>query len=336
MLSSSPVIGQRFAFAHGRTGVLQQSLLSQSDIDRLLGTHDGREAEQVLTELKFTKMIDQSLRDADAIIHACEQWVHLEVTQMCPQDKQPVFNTLWIEGDLPVLAYLLKKSKGITSSISKQPQPFYHVYDLTALAHLIETDEAGELPAELVSFVRFVQTRNVSDPRAIDTLVSQFGSDMRTMYAKKSRSKNIEIFVKHLIDVQNIRTALRFPSDMRQNAHMHMLKGGSIMPQLLMETGTTIAAQARIAAFYELADIIEKFPNDTNRIEQALDEILAQDISAMWNVILSIEPLFAFAATGLAQIRLLRAITIGKRNNIPPQDIKKMLPAFLSASHYVL
>jgi len=336
MLSTSPIIGQRFAFAHGRTGVLQQSLLSQSDIDRLLGTHDRHEAEQVLTELKFTKLIDQSLRDANAIIHACEQWVRREVTEMCPADKQPVFNILWLEGDLPVLAYLLKKSKGMTSGISIQPQPFYHVFDHTVLARLIETDEEGELPVELVSFVRSVRADDIDDPRALDARVSQFGADMRTQYAKKSGSKIITLFVAHLLDVQNIRTALRLPTDMSDEAHMHMLKGGSVKPQSLLAAGSTIAAQVRIAGFYDLADIIEKTPDDTNRIEQALDDIVAQDIAAMWNVILSIEPLFAFAATALAQIRLLRAITIGKRNNLSPQDIKKMLPAFLSASHYVL
>jgi len=56
----------------------------------------------------------------------------------------------------------------------------------------------------------------------------------------------------------------------------------------------------------------------------------------MWNIPLSIEPVFAFAALAQSQLALLRALIIGKRANLDPQTIKKMLPPFLSASHYVL
>ncbi len=336
MLSSSPVIGQRFAFAHGRTGVLQQSLLSQSDIDRLLGTHDSHEAQQVLTELRFTKLIDQSLRDADAIVRACEQWVRREVTVMCPKDKQPVFNILWLEGDLPVLAYLLKKQKGMTSGISMEPQSAYHVFARASLVQLIEQDVVVDLPEELVACIRSIRSSKIDDPRVLDARISQFGADMRKAYAAKSGSKPILRFVTHLIDLQNIRTVLRFPKEERGAATLHLLNGGSIKPSLLTSAATTVAAQVRIAGFYHLANAIEQPLHDINCIEQALDDILAEDIAVMWNVILSIEPLFAFAALSLAQIRLLRAIIIGKRNALSPQEIKKMLPAFLSASHYVL
>lgn len=335
MSSSSPVIGQRYAFAHGRTGVLQQSLLSKSDIDRLLGAHDQKEAEQVLIELKFTKLIDQSLRDAGKVLLACQAWVRTEVTSMTPKDNHDIFDILWLEGDQPYLAYLLKKSQGLTSGISREPEIVYSAVDQSALRTLVEENAEGNLPKHLVAFVRDVQSKQLTDPQLIDAAVSQYVADTKLALAKKSGSKAIKRYVQHQIDLQNIRTVLRFTEAERNNASAHLIRGGTIKTESLPGNAAHVAAQVRMAGMHRLADVIDK-NTDGNAIEQALNDVLAGDIAAMWNTILSIESLFAFAATALAQIRLLRAITIGKRNNLAPQQIKQILPPFLSASHYVL
>lgn len=337
MLNSSPAIGQRFAFAHGRAGVLQQSLLSQSDIDRLLGAHDQRETEQVLTELNFTKLIDQSLRNPQQILTACQAWVRREVSSMTPPDLQPVFDILWMEGDLPLLAYLLKQKKGLTSDISREPDSPYYAYNPEALRQLVEEGKKGDLPDHLVSFVRALEKQKFEDPRLIDAAVAQYGADTKLALAKKSSSKAIKQYVQHSIDVQNIRTALRFPASERSfTASSHLLQGGTIDTNALTGSDASVTAAIRMAGFHELSDAIESAHEDLNRVERALSDILAKDVAVLWNVILSIEPLFAFAITALAQIRLLRAVVIGKRNNLGPQQIKQMLPPFLSASHYVL
>lgn len=336
MLRAPSVIGQHFAFAHGRTGVLQQSLLNQSDIDRLLGAHDRRETEQVFIELRFTKLIDQSIRDPQEILAACQAWVHREVTSMCPKDKQPVFDILWMDGDQPLLSYLLKKSKGLASGISREPEPAYSAYGRDALRKLVEDDVKNGLPDDFVASVRHMKKEDFADPRMIDAAVAQLIADSKLSLARKSGSKAILTYVLHDIDIRNIRTALRFPEAARASAAPHLLRGGTIAPENLVGSDASLAAAVRMAGFHETADLIGHTSGDLNRIERALNDILAGDIAVLWNVILRIEPLFAFAATALAQIRLLRAIVIGKRNDLGPQEIKQMLPPFLSASHYVL
>ena len=336
MFTRSSVIGQHFAFAHGRTGVLQQFLLAQSDVDRMLGAHDSHEMQQVLTELRFTKLIDQSLRDENDILAACQAWVRREVTSMTPKGLQPVFDILWLDGDMPVLAYLLKQKKGLTSSISRLPNPPYFVYGTDALRALVDSDDAGELPGPLVAFVRDVHAQTSRDPRGIDTAVAQYAADAKLRLAAKSGSRAMTRYVRHYIDVQNIRTVLRFSAEDRASALPHLIDGGTMTPKSLVAKGSSLAVQVRNAEFYKLADSIDRSPEDSNDIERALNAILAEDVSVFWNTILSIESLFAFAITALAQIRLLRAIVIGKRNDLRPQDIKRMMPQFLSASHYVL
>jgi len=79
MSELSTLLGQNFSFASGRTGVLQLLLLTQPDIDRLLGSRDTSEANKILTELKLTSIINQGLNEGDAILQAVGAWIRHEV-----------------------------------------------------------------------------------------------------------------------------------------------------------------------------------------------------------------------------------------------------------------
>ena len=87
---------------------MQQLLLSNSDIDRLLGAHDLTEVTRILVELKLSSRIDQGISDPDRILDAIAVWVRSEVLEMAPQKYVQTFDVLWLEGDLPLFSYLLK------------------------------------------------------------------------------------------------------------------------------------------------------------------------------------------------------------------------------------
>jgi len=87
MSALQSVIGQHFAYASGRTGVLQQLLLTASDRDRLLGAANLPEAESILTELKLTNPIEQGLKKSDEILLAIGAWVREEVEIMAPESR---------------------------------------------------------------------------------------------------------------------------------------------------------------------------------------------------------------------------------------------------------
>lgn len=318
MSFTSSTITQNFAFASGRTGVLQLLLLTQSDVDRLLGAHSGKEVEQILTELKLTNPIDQGIDNGDDILHAVAQWVRQEVETMSPKNKQQIFSILWMENDAPLMAYRLKKQFGLTSEVSKEPP----TEDEVALAYHLNAIE------ERVKF-------GDPTPQEVDTAVSQYVADAQLKLADESGSAHIKTYVQHLIDLHNIRTAVRLAGNENVDHRTLMLKGGTLNPKELC------------GSLEDLAKVIDRSPitftlgsylanADKNELERMLADVLARDIAAMWNVPLSIEPLFAFAAIAFSQLKLIRAILIGKRNELSPQEVKALTPPFLSASHYIL
>lgn len=332
-----PSVGQHFAFAQGRIGVIKQVLLSQSDVDRLLGAHDRKGVEQIFTELKITNGIDQSVKNGDAILIAVARWMRNEVENMTPVSKQAIFNILWLEGDAPCIAYLLKKHHGLVSDISEEPVPSFSAYNVEQLRAFVEREETVELPSHVVALVERVKAMENPSPKQIDTEVAQYVADTRLRLARTSGSKDILLYVKHLIDCSNLRTALRLRDEDASEVLPYLLQGGTIKVQELAKSQTDILkAMKKSGLSYRLSDLLEKPEIDVNAIEQALTYIVSEDIARMWNVPLSIEPLFAFAAITTMQLKLMRMILMGKRNELTPQEIKAALPPFISASHYVL
>ncbi len=329
MSAVQSLIGQHFAYASGRTGVLQQLLLTASDRDRLLGAADLKEAEAIMTELKITSPIDQGLEKSDEILQAIGAWVRKEVDTMAPASKRPAFHILWLEEDAPMLSYLLKEHHGLTSAVSTQPQSGMTAYGTDALKALVQEGTTGSLPTHLIDIVKKVKAMSDATPLSIDSAVAQYIATVQLSLARASGSHALKKYVQHKIDLNNIRTALRQSDD--------LIVGGSLpLAALTKDVPSLLGAIDRSSLPYELSEGIRKAADDANALEHALSKVIADDIAHMWNIPLSIEPVFAFAALALSQMRLLRVLLIGKRANMSPQEIKLMLPPFLSASHYVL
>lgn len=336
MSQLSSTLGQHFAYASGRTGVLQQLLLTASDRDRLLGARDLSEAESILTEIKLTNPIDQGLKKTDEILFAVGSWVRSEVEMMSPESKRPVFHILWLQEDAPMLAYLLKKHHGLTSEISRQPHSAMNAYDARELTACVEEGISGSLPSHLTDFIRVAMRMKNPSPQAVDSAVAQYIADLQLTLARTSGSAAIKRYVRHKIDLTNIRTALRLTSQ-EPDGTEHLIVGGSIAPKDLKgDVPRILAAIDKSDLPYELSEAVRKSAEDTNALEHALSDVMASDIAHMWNIPLSIEPVFAFAALAQSQMKLLRVLLIGKRATMTPQEIKQMLPPFISASHYVL
>ncbi|MDD3896266.1 MAG: V-type ATPase subunit [Candidatus Peribacteraceae bacterium] len=334
MSQLASLIGQKFAYAYGRTGVLQQLLLDQSDTDRLLGTHGREEVEKIFTELKFTSKIDQDLTRGESILQALGAWVRREVEQMSPVEQRPVFHILWLSGDMALLSYLLKDFHGLTSAVSEAPEPPMTAYAPAALRALARGEQDESLPSYLTAFVQEMRALPSPTPQHIDACCTQFAAQLKLRLAQASGSSLIRRYVRHGIDLTNIRTSLR---NYDESAVSDALLAGGEIPvhQLLGGRANVLSAINRSSLPYELAESIEKLGEDPIALERTCASVLAQDIADMWNIPMSIEPLFAFAAIALSNIFLMRTILIGKANGLPPQEIKKILPPFIPSTHFL-
>lgn len=334
MSELSSILGQHFTYAAGRLGVLRQVLLTQADTDRMLGASDRKDVERILTELKFTSMIDQGLGSGEEILHGLGKWIRNEVNTMCPEAKRATFNILWLQGDAPLLSFLLKKRCNLTSSISSEPLSGISAYDDESLHAYIHEGDGTALPAHLTEFIDGTADCDKITPQEIDAAVAQYIANTQLRLARASGSKLIKRYVRHTIDLQNIRTALRsYDDDVRNNA---LVRGGTIAPEDLMgENKDVLAAISRSNLPYDLSAKVENASEDPIALERRCSDVLAEDIADMWNIPMSVEPLFAFAAIGISDLFLIRSILIAKGNGLTPQETKRILPPFIPATHFI-
>lgn len=335
MSTITAFVGQHFAFASGKTATLKQHLLSQSDVDRLLGCHSIAEFERALGELKLLSEIHAEADDAESKLVATEQWMQREVNAMSPAAQRPVFGILWLAGDAPRLAYLLKRHHRLSSDVSTEPSTSLSLWDPTDIRKAIEgSAENSGLPASVLTFIASIKALKNPSPWTIDRAVARFVAERKLALARASGSKEILRYVTHSIDVTNIRTALRLSGSAMPDSAEALLPGGSAPLTGLM--GTTAQIRSAIA----MSDLYAPFIPAQGTvapiaIEQIGAAILAEDIGRMWTVPLTVEPVFAFAAMVIAHVRLLRAIAIGKRSKLSPQEIKQILPPFIASSQFL-
>lgn len=330
-------IGQHFAFATGKLSVLKHLLLLTSDRDRLLGAHGLKEAEMILAELKIGSRSERGDGKADTTLASVERWIRTEVESMSVEEKRGVFGILWMKEDVPLISYLLKKHHGKTSEVSHEPQGNLTAWDSAHLHALIMHDTETGLDDGIVKLVRAVKALVNPSAKEIDCAVAQGIANMQLALAKRNGSAEIKRYVRHTIDLMNLRTALRLSNMPTKEVTPYLIKGGNLDTRTLAGTREHILKTIdRSSLPYTLSQSIDKAGDDWNAIEQSFENVLAEDISRMWNIPLSVEPLFAFAALTLSHLKLLRAIIIGKRANLTPQEIKKMLPPFIPSSLYVL
>ncbi|OGJ54946.1 hypothetical protein A3D11_02760 [Candidatus Peribacteria bacterium RIFCSPHIGHO2_02_FULL_49_16] len=333
---SHPLIAQHFAFSYGRLGVLQRYLLDETDKDRLLGSRTIEEAEHILMELSCTGVIDQGLSHFEDILSALEQWVQHEVQIAALQQKKHIFDIVWLEGDKVLLSFLYKQERGWVKDTGRKLLSGISVFSEEELRAVMHGERRDTFPKELASCMAALRVQDSCTPAEIDAAVADAVARIQVRLAEESGSKDILAYTRLRIDLTNLRTALRVLQG-TITPPFSFLFGGTLEESAL-ETNAIASLQGAVdrSAFgYHMPHSLDFLVENPLLFEQDISHVIAGYIAPMWNKALSIEPLFAFAVTVLSQLNFLRSLFIAKRNNLPAEELREMLPRFLSGSHYV-
>ena len=331
MIAAVSARRQTHAYGFGRIGVLQEYLLSQEDVNRLVNAKNITELTSVITELKISSQVEYH-EHPHRFINNIELWLRSEVRSMVSDAEQEIFDILWMKDDAALLAYLLKKHHGLTSALSTEPHVGATAYRPQDLRTLVTGGDAASAPQSLRVFVRALREDRALSAQEIDTRVARFFAEEQVRIARKG-SEALRLYVAHHIDLQNIRTARRLGAG--EKPEDHLLPGGDISlsrfstdPQKLADLVRGSHLQAA------LADSIQTAEDTTIVLERGLAKAIAFDIAQMRMQTLAIEPIFAFAAIAQSQFRLLRTILVGASAGLSSAELRNLLPPLLSASPY--
>lgn len=331
MSNAASLTGSNFAYAYGRIGVLQQKLIHQGNIDRLVGAHNEAQLRQVLGEIPFTSqaMPQELLSDVPFVM---ERLLKKELTDLVPEDKAPIFNILWLREDQSIIAHFLKQHLGHTSGLTSVQRKAVTAYGIEQLEHLILRDNAEFIDdTDLIEFIRSITKQRTITPSRIDHDVGVFIAAKQLQHARLSNSPLILRYVRHLIDLQNIRTLRRLPKG--QSGEGLFIPDGEISIKALIDHPNDLAELIRASTLpSKLVDSMHRGEDSSIVMERSLHQGLAHDIAEMRSIPLSIESIFAYATMAQSQIFMVRSILIGKDAGLTGQDINMLLPPVYSTS----
>jgi hypothetical protein len=224
--------------------------------------------------------------------------------------------------------------RGLTSSIAEKPLSTLSLCTEEDL-RVFFNDPTSHVPMarELRSLKKTIDEAGDVSGKDIDAIVASWSASISLKRAKKYGSARIVAYVRHTIDLHNVRSYIRF----RDDASKYMLQGGLLPLSTFRGNHTTFRMNlARTPYDFLVSDAMDRNDEEWIALELAIATLRTDDLHAMWNTTLGPEPVFAFFATILEQSAVLRALMIGKENGFAPQEIKRALPPLLTASHYSL
>lgn len=320
-----------YAYGYGRLGVLQQRLLDNDDISRFLGARDEDSLRQALSEVDFTSVA----MPIDTLQHftpVMERWLMKQLSDMSSDIETSVFDILLLREDLPVIAYLLKERHRHTSGLTSLPTLCVTAYPIEAVRQAIAgKNDSQNIPHDLRLFLERMKHAGQISPEEIDDEVAAFITNKQLELARASGSRLIERYVRHTIDLQNIRTARRMSASGERK--QRFLAGGEMDAKRMAadprEVGMLIGNSSLPHTLFET---LKNDPDVSVSLERALSQALTHDVAAMRSVTLGLEPIFAYGIIALSQIFLIRSILIGKAAGLSGEQISPMLPPVFSAS----
>jgi vacuolar-type H+-ATPase subunit C/Vma6 len=322
---------RQHAFGFGRVGVLQELLLSQADIERLLQAASEKDLVKVISELKIASSVSYS-SNPHQFIHAIECWLETELRHLVEEeDAKDVFDILWMKDDTSFVSYLLKKHHGLTSAIASEPHVGALAFSKEMYQECIGKGDFSRAPASLALWMQELREQSGLSPQEIDTKVAEQFAEEQVKRATKI-SPLILRYVQHHIDLQNIRTAQRLAKTTIPVAP-YLLAGGTIAKEHFTEDMASLASVVKNSDLKALLSS-GSAGDDFILLERALVKEIAEDLAEMRSCILSIEPLFAFGAIAVSQLKVLRTILVGKSAGLASDEVKNLLPPFLSASPF--
>lgn len=301
----SLMTGSSYAYGYGRVGVLQEELLTTSDIDRLVGAPSIADVRTVLSELAFTRDVPADT-PLSSMQLALEQGIAKEIRDMVTPEEWEGFAALFLQNDRAVMASVLKKAAGLMDRDATVSG--LTVYGEDRIEACVFEDQWSGLPEEAVRFLGSMKRKNDQSPREIDAAVARFIEQDRLARIATLRSEKIDLYYKYYRDAQNIQMGGRLED---VDGVLNMLVPAGTIP---------------------LQRVLTRAQTEGEHLLQSLQRSMARVIGDMRLMAVSKESVFAYGLIALSQASLVRAIVLGKDVGLSPEDIRDLLPRMYATS----
>ena len=314
-----------YIYAGTRAKAMEQNLLTENQLERLLTAKSVKETFAVLQDTflapylskhentNITDALDKSIIDAKNIL-----------TSIAPNPT--LLEILWIKYDFHNLKTIVKGKKAKLSNDEILSKCFE--VSLIAPSHLLKTYDDNKLSLFKYNFKKATEQAESADKVfEIDATMNEYYFKAIEDIAKNTKEPFIKDFVALLIDLFNTKAALRAQSIDEVDPKRLYATGGTI-PQTNLETAQKILESVQcIGGKKRWVRAIEEFENtgNYNILEKTADDYTVEFLRERSMNTCSLAPLFGYFQAKKNNAQIIGAILVAKRSGMNEKELRTIL-----------
>ncbi|MDD2665398.1 MAG: V-type ATP synthase subunit C [Methanocellales archaeon] len=322
----------KYAYSVGRVRALETKLLDGDKIEKMIEAEDAEAVLRILSETEYGDMIAEA-KSAEEF----EETLYRELKRKYAIAKRfypdpELVDLFTLKYDFHNLKVLLK------SKLSDQRA---EMIDLGAIADVVPElmkEDLAEIPKKLPegyarAIERVLNEFNISkDPQVIDA-----GLDVEMfnlMFEFASKSEFLLKLLQMHVDLANIKMLIRSKKLGKSKKFLGyaLLERGSLPKDVLLKIyDGTLDAMVSELCKSEYGEIIaagaEHYKKEGSLLwfEKLFDDFITERVKKAKYITFGLEPLAGYIIAKENEVKLIRTILIGKLNEIPSEQIKKMV-----------
>ncbi|MDX9970629.1 MAG: V-type ATPase subunit [Candidatus Gracilibacteria bacterium] len=332
-----------FAYAVGLVRALENNLLSENEMERMLLAKTPEEALRILNETDFGRNLDPSTKPEDFQKVLDKNYLEFKEKMIaCVPDKR-ILNILWMEYDFHNIKTMLKAKlmgksfEDIEAILSKLGK--INILHLKDYIFDGVNNEWGIYPkTEEYIKKRIISAKNlflkIGNPQVIDLFLDQKLMKVIFGKAQDSKSEFLVTYIRKLIDLNNIRLFFRMQITGKD---IQMFEYGFLWNGTIPWEKMRDSYSQGLSSFVEnmkntsygkiVSEGMKKYEEENTLIflEKDIENHLIDYIKGASLITFGPEPIIAYLLAKKNNAFIVRMIMVNKLNKIPPEEIKERL-----------
>ncbi len=321
-----------FICSVARIRALESRLLTTAQVERMVSAPNAKEAFKVLNDLDWANFLGEADKpeDFNAVIDAGL----LEVQQLINSavDIEGNFNFLWLLFDVYNAKVLIKALlKGEDADDVKSLLSPLGIVSRGKMRRIVFEGEHFEHFEELSELIEECKSvyEKTKNPEKVELIIEKAGLGVVLSMTQKT-SPMIKKFFKRYVDVKNILSFLRRVDFDNNESNLEFFIEGGELDKSIFENSTSLGDFIDKINSLSIKETLKSKISDEKinsylELEKALDENLFSILKPSKWESEGPDPIFAYFWQKKRNAEIIRAILVGKLNNVPEKQIRSWL-----------
>ncbi len=324
-----------FAYITGLIRTLETRLLSQNELDRMVDARNFQDAYRVLNELDYSRFLDKAKTPIEfqKVLEADMLDTKELLISRCPHSW--FLNIFWYRYDIHNIKTLLKaKLMGKTAeSVEHLLMKLGNIPFDILIKYIFNEERIVLDPHEHEKIEKVIQKAKTKfalngNPQEVDYIVDRLYFQLALTTARRTRLPFIIEYIRHLIDLSNIKLYLRLENWKDESADKLGLlaKGGKLDFNIFFKEEEAFLYEISMTSYKDFVEkSIEEIRNEDQfiQLENEAENYVAKYLRTKRFEAIGPEVVMNYFVAKKNNDMVTRLVLIGKMNNIAPDKIRK-------------